>query len=65
MAITKSPLRQRQGDAWAGTVVVRRAAAPDRTAGSSRALLGVIAGLAVDDVFRSGGDHRAGAARPV
>jgi uncharacterized RDD family membrane protein YckC len=53
MAITRSPLRQRHGDIWAGTVVVRRAAAPDRTSGLARALLGVIAGLAADGVFLS------------
>ena len=48
MAITRSPLKQRHGDVWAGTVVVRRAAAPDRTSDNARALLGVIAGMAVD-----------------
>ena len=45
--MSRSPLRQRLGDRWGGTTVVRRAQLPSAAVGAGRVALGIAVGLGV------------------
>ncbi len=46
-AIKASPLRQRSGDRWARTIVVRNAAMPEGSRGGQRAIIGALSLLSI------------------